>query len=228
MGVLKSNEQRAKYAILFIWIVLAMAILNFVSSYMQLDLLQTVANGGDVSDEVAEANDSRERAAGIFYTIVSVISAITFILWFRRAYYNLHQKVRPLALSEGWAAGSWFVPIVNLFRPYQIMKEIYVETKKLFNRHGLSERVGYTTRYLDWWWTLWVISSLIGNIVFKFAFRNAETVDDYILVTVGQMISGILEVPLALITVKVIKDYARVEPLLQEIRDEIQGGQVAG
>ncbi len=69
-------------------------------------------------------------------------------MWFRRAYFNLHQKVSYLSHSEGWAAGSWFVPIVNLYRPYQIMKEIYVETKELFTKRGLSEKVGYSTNYL--------------------------------------------------------------------------------
>jgi hypothetical protein len=220
MGGLKSNERRARLAILLIWIVLAMEIVNLVSSCMQLDLLQTVASGGDVPAEAGEANDNREAAAGRIYLLAYAISAITFILWFRRAYYNLHQKAAPLALPEGWAAGCWFVPIVNLFRPYQIMKEMYVETKKLLDGHGFRERVAYTTRYLDWWWTLWVMSAVVGNVIFKFATRNATTVEDYILVTVAQIIVGILGIPLALVTVKVIKDYARMEPLLREIGEE--------
>ena len=81
---------------------------------MQYDLLQTVANGGFISDEAVEANDTRESFLGIIYLIAYIISGITFIMWFRRAYFNLHQKVSWLNHSEGWAAGCWFVPIVNL------------------------------------------------------------------------------------------------------------------
>lgn len=64
--------------------------------------------------------------------VIYVISCITFIQWFRRAYYNLGQIAKNLSYEEGWAAGSWFVPILNYFRPYQIMKELYKKTKKNF------------------------------------------------------------------------------------------------
>ncbi len=217
--ILRPNGQRATNAILLILIVLALMIANLISSYMQYDLLQIVANGGSVTMEALEANDTRESIVGIVYLIVYLISAITFIMWFRRAYFNLHQKVSGLAHSEGWAAGSWFVPILCLFRPYQIMKEMYVETKKLFIKNGLSEKVDYSTSYLGWWWALWIISGVAGQVLFRLAL-NADTVDSLITTTVGYMISGIFDIPLALITVKIIKDYSKVEPLLAQISDE--------
>jgi len=100
---------------------------------MHYDLLQTVANGGLIYNKTAtKAFFKIELILCTIYFIFYSISVITFIMWFRRAYFNLHQKVNHLSYSEGWAAGSWFVPIINLYRPYQIMKEIYIETKKLF------------------------------------------------------------------------------------------------
>jgi hypothetical protein len=49
---------------------------------------------------------------------------------------------------------------------------------------------------------------------------KAETADDLIITTVASMIGSILTIPLALITVKVIKDYSTVEPLLYNLKDE--------
>jgi len=220
MGNLRPNEQRAKNAIILIWIVMALEIVNLFSSYMQYDLLQNIANGNYVSDEATEANDTREAVVGIIYFIAYLISGITFIMWFRRAYFNLHQKVRSLSFTEGWAAGCWFVPVLNLLRPYQIMKEIYVETKKLFTTRGLSEKVDYSASYLGWWWTLWIISGFIGQIILRFALNSDDTADNLITTTVAQMFLGILGIPLAFITVKVIKDYSKIEPLLAQIDDE--------
>ncbi|GHU97488.1 hypothetical protein FACS1894156_9000 [Bacteroidia bacterium] len=220
MENLRPNEQRAKNAILLIWLVLELEIVNLIASYMQYDLLQTIANGGYISDAAAKANGTREQICGIACFIAYPISAITFIMWFRRAYFNLHQKVSGLAYSEGWAAGSWFVPIVSLYRPYQIMKEIYIETKRLLMRKGLSEKNDYSTSYLGLWWTLWIISAIVGQSIFRFAFKSADTIDNLITTTVAQMILSILEVPLALVTVKVIKDYSKTEPLLAEISDD--------
>jgi len=128
MQDLKPNEQRSQNAILLIWIALAMNCISLVSSYFQYDLLQTAANGGEISAEAVTSNDNREQAIGIIQIIVFVVSAITFIQWFRRAYFNLHLRVNRLSQTEGWAAGCWFVPIVNLFRPYQIMKEMFQAT----------------------------------------------------------------------------------------------------
>ncbi|MCL2416977.1 MAG: DUF4328 domain-containing protein [Bacteroidales bacterium] len=220
MEKLKPNEQRAKNAILWIWIVLALEIISLISSYMQYSLLQTVAGGGFISDKVANANNTRESIVGFIYAIAYIISFITFIMWFRRAYFNLHQKDKTLQFSEGWAAGSWFVPIVNLYRPYQIMKEIYNETKYLLTKKGLSEKVNYSTIYLGWWWALWIISGFIGQIVLRYTFRGADTVERFISTTIGHMILSVLGIPLAFIMVKIIKDYSRVEPLLTQVNDE--------
>jgi hypothetical protein len=220
MESLRPNEQRAKNAVVLIGIVLALEFVNLISSYMQYDLLQTLANGGFISDEAADANDTRESFFGIVYLIVFLNSGVTFIMWFRRAYFNLHQKVSYLAHSEGWAAGSWFVPIVNLFRPYQIMKEMYVETKELLTKKGLSEKVDYTTAYLGWWWTLWIISAVLGQLITRFVLKGADTIDDLIAVTVAQMLLSVLGIPLALVTIKIIRDYSKVEPLLAQINDE--------
>ena len=216
---LKNNEQRAKTAIIFIWIVMFFETVNAISSYLQYDLLQTVANGDYISNETATANDTREAIIGIFTFIASVVSGITFIMWFRRAYCNLHQKVNYLSHSEGWAAGSWFVPIICLYRPYQIMKELREETKNFLTNKGFAEKVKSNTSYLGWWWTLWIITSFIGNFVFRYALKDVESIDQLITLTIAQMISSILTIPLAIITVKIIKDYSNVEPLLFEVND---------
>ena len=137
MENLKPNGQRAKNAITLIWIVLVLEIVLLISGYFQYDLLQTAANGSEISIETATANDTREQIIGIIFLIAYIISAVTFIQWFRRAYYNLHLKVNHLSRTEGWAAGSWFVPIVSLYRPYHIMKELYQETRELLVKKGL-------------------------------------------------------------------------------------------
>ena len=49
---------------------------------------------------------------------------------------------------------------------------------------------------------------------------NAESVEDITTSTVASMIGNIIGIPLALITVKVIRDYSNVEPMLLEIKDD--------
>lgn len=219
MEILKPNQQRAKNAILLIWIVLALEILAILSSLLQYDLLQTAINGGEISEESANSNDLREQVIAILYLIAYVISVVTFILWFRRAYFNLHLKVKHLSHPEGWAAGSWFVPFTNLYRPYQIMKELYQETKALLVKKEIFFKGDLATSTLGWWWALWLLNNFAGQIVFRYSL-NAESLEELNTTTVLGIFSNIIGIPLALLAIKVIKDYANVESLLHEVKDE--------
>ncbi|MEJ8818854.1 DUF4328 domain-containing protein [Lacibacter sp. H407] len=221
METVKPNEQRAKNAIILIWIMLSLEVISLISGYFQYELLQTAADGGEITTEAANANDLREQVIGIVYLIATIISAIMFIRWFRRAYFNLHQLVHGLRFTEGWAAGSWFVPIISLFRPFQIMKELYQETRELLVLRETTIYEKFSTAALAVWWTLWVVNNLVGQFVFRYS-MSAETIDELTTVTIANMIGNLIGIPLALITVKVIKDYAVVEPLLAHVNDEAE------
>lgn len=217
---LNPNAQRAKNAITLLWIVLALEIGNLASNFFQYDLLQTAASGGEITDEAAAANDLRQQMMAILYTIAYIVSVTTFILWFRRAYNNLHQRAMYLSYSEGWAAGSWFVPILNLYRPYQIMKEMYTETRHLLQSKGFPE-ISLSAKLLGWWWALWIASRFVGQFAFRYSLK-AETIDELLTGTIAEIVNGIIGIPLTIIAIRVVKEYAAVEPLLNEINEDDQ------
>ncbi|NDP28648.1 MAG: DUF4328 domain-containing protein [Flavobacterium sp.] len=217
MQDLKPNEQRSQNAILLIWIALGLNGISIVSSYFQYDLLQTVANGGEIATELVTSNDNREQAIGIVQIIVFIISAITFIQWFRRAYFNLHLRVNHLSHSEGWAAGCWFVPIVNLFRPYQIMKELFQETHLFLKRNEVHTKEHLSMPSLSLWWTFWIIDRFFGQFVFKYAMK-ANSIEELTTTTIAQIISSGIGIVLAIITVNIISEYSKLEPLMKEVK----------
>nr|WP_315233159.1 DUF4328 domain-containing protein [uncultured Flavobacterium sp.] len=219
MENLKPNGQRAKIAIMLLWTVLTVEIISLLSDYLQYDLLETVANGGQITTEAATDNDLRQKIIGLIYLTVYVISGITFIRWFRRAYYNLHIKAESLSFTEGWAAGCWFVPIISLYRPNQIMKELYQETQILLSKKDENYAQNLTTHFIGWWWALWIISSFLGQFIFRYSMK-AETLEELTTTTIASIVASIIGIPLAIITVKVIKDYSEVEHLLYELKDE--------
>lgn len=217
MQDLKPNEQRSQNAILLIWIALAMNCISLISSYFQYDLLQTAANGGEISTEAVTSNDNREQAIGIIQLIVFLVSAITFIQWFRRAYFNLHLRVNHLSNSEGWAAGCWFMPIVNLFRPYQIMKELFQETHLFLKRNNAHTKEHLSIASLGLWWTFWIIDRFVGQFVFKYAMK-ADTIDELTTSTIAQLISNGIGIVLAIITINIITDYSKLELVMHKVK----------
>ena len=205
MTILKSNEKRAKTAILLIVVVVIIEIISLLFDIMQYEMLQI-----GFSSQEAENNDLRQTAISVLFLIAFITSAVTFIRWFRRAYYNLHQRVNYLEHSEGWAAGSWFVPFVNWFRPYQIMKELYIETEKFLRKKDPSYTKTTKTTTVVWWWMIWILSTILDRINYTIT-QKAETLDEFNTSTIWSIISSLVAIPLAILAIKVIKDYGEIE-----------------
>lgn len=215
MTSIKPNGQRATTAVALIWCVLAAEILAFCSSYLQYNLLQDAALG-IFSEEAAAANDAREQLVAGIYFLLFAGSGLAFVLWFRRAYYNLQQRTGANSFSDGWAAGSWFVPILCLYRPYQIMRELYLDTSRMLSEFG--QDYALKTTYLGSWWALWIFSNFLGQILFR-SYQNTETLEGLTNATVASMFGNLIGIPLAFITIKVIRDFARAEELLWSLEE---------
>jgi len=211
--MLKPNQKRSEIAITLIWICLIVNLISLFSSYLQYQLLTQLSKGVEIANYKLEQNDSREQLVGVVTLIVSIISAVTFIQWFRRAYFNLHSVVPNLTYTEGWAAGSWFVPVIGFFRPYQIMVELYNKTIARLVERKLIENQSFDFTFVKVWWALWIIVSIIGRLVYKYI-SEAETLDKFIDCTIFSMVESILYIPLSLITIKVIKVYSNFENIL--------------
>ncbi|MBU2929920.1 DUF4328 domain-containing protein [Winogradskyella psychrotolerans] len=214
INAIKPNLKRAKLAKIFIWAVMALDILSIVSSYLQYNLLLDFQNNEFISDEMLESNDLREQLVAYLYLVVFIISAVTFIQWFRRAYYNLNIRAN-CDHSEGWAAGSWFVPIISLYRPYQIMKEMATKSTQLINLKTSQQNIVKTST-IGIWWTLWIISNYIGSFLFKSAFKQ-ETIENYINATLGDIVLSLIGIPLAIVTVSMITSYSKKEEELTKL-----------
>ena len=213
--MLRPNEARAKYAIVMLFVILFLDVVSGYSSYLQLGLLNDLNEGLFVPDDVLTANDLRERIIGVLYSIAMLVSAVFFIQWFRRAYYNLQVRTGNCEHGEGWAAGSWFVPIISLFRPLHIMKVMDTKTSRLIG--STTGKVVETNGVvIGFWWALWILNNYLGNYVLKMAFRE-ETIENYISSTTVEMINSFVGVPLALLAYFVVKNYAQKEANLLQL-----------
>jgi hypothetical protein len=214
--LLRPNKTRAKAAMIFLLFILITELAFIVSSYMQLNLLKSVQAGKMISDTQANQNDMRHFGIIIISMMAHLGCIITFIMWFRRAYYNLHQRVSGLAYSEGWAAGGWFVPFVNLARPVQIMSEMARETQNLLVREKLMEPKKVLGFLIPTWWTLWLIDGIIVS-GFERAMTNdkaMETIEGLISETNASMYASFAGIPLVIVAIAMVRAYSRQEDLL--------------
>lgn len=178
-----------------IWIVTFVSVLSVICEYVDFHFIEE----NDESDSVSVFY----LVWGFFsfvFIIIYIISAVTFIMWFRRAYYNLHQKISDLSYTESWAAIGWFIPLANLVVPYVIMKDLYTKINILLQNNTVSRLKISNVRI---WWGLWIVSSIIGSLSFRASMNDLEEVS-----LVLSIIDCIIAIPLAIVTVRIIEDYS--------------------
>ncbi len=115
-----------------------------------------------------EFDDTHDRVGTMFdlLIVVCIPTVILFLVWIHRVSENLRfLGALGQRFSPGWAVGSWFVPLVNLFRPYQVMGEIWRGSDPDLRSVGrIDWKYGSSTPLLGWWWGLWVTFGLVGVV----------------------------------------------------------------
>jgi hypothetical protein len=151
-GTFRPSRTRAKWAIVLVGISTWALILSGV----------TVAQGLAIVDDPSSTSASGiaeweafSGAANGLYIVALVASGIAFFAWLWRVVDNIpslgggQPSISPLG-----AIGWWFVPGANLFKPYQIVADVW-------------RRLGSTsddrrTRFVVAWWVAWVGGTLAG------------------------------------------------------------------
>lgn len=200
MITLAPNQQRAKTTIILFKTMLVMSLVIVAANLVRLSGFNS-----DISEELQQAIYLMSQGLLIVAReLVHLVTAIFFIMWFRRAYNNLHKiDSSVLSHSEGWAAGGWFVPIISFFYPYQIMKEIWRHTQ----RHISDSREIRNTSLIGLWWTFFLISNIGGSI----AQRIADSTSDPEEQLSYTAFSVILDLPGLLLAIKLVKTISGFE-----------------
>lgn len=211
----KPNGKRAKIAMLLVSLVMLINLVKITSLFFQYQLLAMVQSGEVVTEQMATSNDTRQLVIEVMLLAIYLVSAVTFIMWFRRAYFNMHMRVRSGNHAEGWAAGSWFVPVLSFFRPYNIMYEMWKESTSLLELRAGNVSFPESRYLLGIWWTLWILASFVVKVVDKIIDEN-QTIEQLMDYTLAAMFLASLFIPLSLVTLKVISGYNQIESTLAE------------
>ena len=100
--------------------------------------------------------------------MIYIATVVCFLVWLYRAYDNLRAFNRSSRLnhSSGWAVGSFFIPIVNLFVPYRAVSEVW---QKSVPPDGFLSKV---PGFFPVWWLFWLLASIAGNISTRVSFNE--------------------------------------------------------
>ncbi|MFM2229727.1 MAG: hypothetical protein RL607_985 [Bacteroidota bacterium] len=208
MNYLNPNDQRGQYARIAVLIVLLISLGSIVSDYMQFQLIRAFENGAHFEQEALENNDNRQQFFVIVHFVFWVIAGIFFLQWFRRAYYNLIQQVTYTDETDSWAVWSWFIPIISLYKPYVLFKELFDKTTEFLSAQG--EKVPNVPNFaLGIWWGIFTISRIIQNIA-RVVFKG-ETLESLKTQTMFSILDAVLLIGSGLLLLFIMDRYQALE-----------------
>lgn len=177
----------------FIYISIIASFLAIWSGYLEHKLLTDFKNEVYTSEEnvvaAAEANDTRQGIIGLIQLPLFLIEIILFLKWVYRANSNVRTLgAEGLRFTPGWSVGWYLVPVANIWKPYQVMKEIFKVSKNPAD--WKNQACG---PILGWWWAFWLISYFIAQASFR-ASMEAEEIHELLAANILTMISDAVDI----------------------------------
>lgn len=106
-------------------------------------------NGYDTTVDRFDLYDQSTSVVSILSSLFLITTGVIWVIWQYRVAKQVTGRTRR---SPGWHAGSWFVPIINLWFPYQNISDLW----RALGRTRPSWQII--------WWLLWVIGSYVIQV----------------------------------------------------------------
>ncbi|WP_017445891.1 DUF4328 domain-containing protein [Gayadomonas joobiniege] len=196
--------------------------ISFVSNLFEYQLLSSYQDGTYTSyEEAAAAGDANDLRQGIIvyvYLAIFVVSGFLILRWIYFANYNVRKLgASDLKFSPGWSIGFYFIPILNLWKPYQAMKEIW---RASHHPNDWQSKEG--TSLLVVWWAIWIISNTIDRFVFRKSL-NADELQEMIHLNLLTQLSDVISIVLSVVFLLIVKRvYAAQQESYQKLSLEAE------
>jgi uncharacterized protein DUF4328 len=187
-------ESRQQGVTIVFAIIVAVSIGAIVCDVFELRMLDRLIAGEELSDADWSANDTRQGIAGLSQLGALVAGAVVFIRWLHGAYKNL-EVVAPQErrYGHGWAIGGWFVPVMNLWRPKQVVNDVWRGT----GRDPVSPLLWF-------WWMTFIVSGWVGSAAVDSIFED-QTPEELRSGTIGYLVSDTLDIVCAILAIAIVR-----------------------
>lgn len=222
---IRDNSQRSKDIIIVFFIALCINIVIILLTIYQSYTL----NNYDFSQSDLSTIEWLDVVVPIAYYVrltTYLVTIVLFLRWFKRAYGNLVRYNLPMKHSENIAIWGFFIPLINLYHPYQTGKEIYLKTQYAIKKHNSIYRVDKDTSFVAVWWILYIVN----NVFSRFASKELEVASDipsfidangYVIISNGISILAIVAVLYFIYKVKKVETLFRETNMSVSEIDEI-------
>lgn len=199
--IAKSMAFLTNAVVVFMCLNILMEIVSLVSSSMQLSLFSR-----EFTEQEAASNDIREGLVAIAALGLYLLTAIFFLKWLYRANANSHTfGADAMIFTPGWSVGYFFIPFMNLFKPYQAVQEISKVTRDPADWRSQPNSFSVTA-----WWFLWIATGILGQIAMR-ASTNATTIEQFKVVTIVAMVGSVVSIVLCIFVIRMVHEIGSLQ-----------------
>ncbi|MGZ5436585.1 MAG: DUF4328 domain-containing protein [Pyrinomonadaceae bacterium] len=198
-----SAHNRARLITVLLIVGAVISLLTIPSHVLDLSV-DPLAEDQDISDNPAGCLAlAFTGVLGLATVAVYIATVVVFLMWLYRVSNNVAAFGATTQHSSGWAVGSFFVPIINLFVPYQAVRDIWKKSEPsaidAFS-YGVSP-----PGFFPAWWGFWIVSNISSNAYFRMTMAEAPIEAS---ATVG-ILSEVLSIAAAVFAIQVVKEIDR-------------------
>lgn len=154
--------------------------------------------GHFLSRAVALGHDRQALLVSRLQAPAFVIGVVALLYWVYQAYTALRSWAgRPTRFTPGWSVAFWFIPILNILRIYQVVKELWV-TSEADPKTPTSPRVGL--------WYLAYYATVVAHLQVKALQPHIHTTTDRLTFAWMQLGEESLRLLAALLLISIIRD----------------------
>ena len=169
-----------------------------------IPLLERIRAGEVLRQDEAVTIDLVFGALGLLTLVAYVITVVLFCMWAYRTNANTRALgVSGMQYTPGWTVGWFFIPIMNLYRPYLAFREMW-RANDISALDGSADwRQAPVSPLLGWWWGAWLLSNFVGWRVSQTSWA-AETPDQLLRSAQLEVFSSVVAIASAALAVALV------------------------
>ncbi len=204
MKYYQSADTRAKWVYVTFAILALLTLASIISTFAEIDLAHEIEDHHwRVSDSDIQANDDRQAAIAGFAIIAVLGTAIAFLAWIHRAHKNLPSLgADGLRFTPGWAVGWFFIPIMNVVRPYQVTSEIWRASDPEIPA-GDAWRTARTSSIVGWWWAINILAGVLSQVAIR-TYNRGEDLTELIAADYIYVVSDCVDIIGIIVTIAMV------------------------
>jgi hypothetical protein len=135
----------------------------------------------------------------------------------------LHKAGIVKEYTDGWAVAFWFIPFLNLLRPYQMMREMFYNTADFLKKNGVATAQLPDPIIARTWW-IWFILCTVGisfvDKILELSEMNITFSEEYLIQGISTLFTCIAAFYAVLTVQELFKAEEKIMSIIAEAEPE--------